>query len=403
MSSSCSGSDERCFPNTFPPLETSSYSLPPDLISQLTASISSQLVYLTSPSSYSALLGVSTSAVAPRDDGTVYTGSGGLALLYIKLGQYTQAENQLERALYTVSQARVSFLCGAPGPLTLLAVLRHKQGAAADLSQIISLAADVTDLSSGLPDELLYGRVGYLYCLLYLRQEIGDSAVPTIIIRKVVEAVLRSGQAMARATKSRSALMFSWHDKVYIGAAHGLAGILTMLLQARHYVTPAEMAELIRPSVDYVLNMQMESGNFPSSKGNEKDRLVHWCHGAPGVCHLLLTAHQVWGEDTDKYILAAKRAGDLVWERGLLKKGPGLCHGVAGNGYTFLHLYQVSGEEAWLHRAAMFGQWLTELVRQDQAIPDRPLSLGEGLAGAVHFLHDLTQDPKNAKFPCLMI
>ena len=60
------------------------------------------------------------------------------------------------------------------------------------------------------------------------------------------------------------------------------------------------------------------------------------------MCHLLLTAHQVWGEDTDKYILAAKRAGDLVWERGLLKKGPGLCHGVAGNGYTFLHLYQVS-------------------------------------------------------------
>ena len=131
----------------------------------------------------------------------------------------------------------------------------------------------MTDLSSGLPDELLYGRVGYLYCLLYLRQEIGDSAVPTIIIRKVVEAVLRSGQAMARATKSRSALMFSWHDKVYIGAAHGLAGILTMLLQARHYVTPAEMEELIRPSVDYVLNMQMDSGNFPSSKGEESETL----------------------------------------------------------------------------------------------------------------------------------
>ena len=75
--------------------------------------------------------------------------------------------------------------------------------------------------------------------------------------------------------------------------------------------------------------------------GNDKDRLVHWCHGAPGVVHLLLTAHTVWGGDTDQYITAAKKAGDLVWERGLLKKGPGLCHGVAGNGYTFLHLYQV--------------------------------------------------------------
>ena len=59
------------------------------------------------------------------------------------------------------------------------------------------------------------------------------------------------------------------------------------------------------------------------------------------MCHLLLTAHTVWGGDTDQYITAARRAGDLVWERGLLKKGPGLCHGVAGNGYTFLHLYQV--------------------------------------------------------------
>ena len=57
----------------------------------------------------------------------------------------------------------------------------------------------------------------------------------------------------------------------------------------------------------------------------------------------------------------------------------------------------------WLYRAFMYGQWLTELVRQDQAIPDRPLSLGEGLAGAVTFLHDLTQDPKSAKFPCFMI
>ena len=63
----------------------------------------------------------------------------------------------------------------------------------------------------------------------------------------------------------------------------------------------------------------------------------------------------------------------------------------------------MTGEEGWLYRAAMFGQWLTELVRKDQNIPDRPLSLFEGIAGAVHFLHDLTHEPKTAKFPCLMI
>lgn len=55
----------------------------------------------------------------------------------------------------------------------------------------------------------------------------------------------------------------------------------------------------------------------------------------------MLAAHKVWGGDTDKYLVAARRGGELVWQRGLIKKGPGLCHGVAGNGYTFLHLYQV--------------------------------------------------------------
>ena len=267
-SSSMSDGDERCFPNNFPPLEEPHYSLPPELAEQLAASISDQLVYISSPSSYSALLGVAAASVSPKDDGTIYTGSGGLALLFIRLGQHTQAEKYLERSLYNVSQARVTFLCGSPGPLTLLAVLRHRQGAAPDLSQILSLASQVTDLSSGLPDELLYGRAGYLHCLLYLRQELGDAAVPTIIIRKVVEAILRSGAAMSRATKSRSPLMFAWHDKVYIGAAHGLAGILVTLLAARYCVTPAEMSEWVQPSVDYVLNMQMESGNFPSSKGS---------------------------------------------------------------------------------------------------------------------------------------
>ena len=63
----------------------------------------------------------------------------------------------------------------------------------------------------------------------------------------------------------------------------------------------------------------------------------------------------------------------------------------------------MTSEDTWLYRAAMYGEWLTELNRPDQNIPDRPLSLFEGIAGAVHFLHDLTLDPKTAKFPCLII
>lgn len=41
-------------------------------------------------------------------------------------------------------------------------------------------------------------------------------------------------------------------------------------------------------------------------------------------------------------MLEAKKLGDIVWERGLLKKGYSICHGVAGNAYTFLALYKAT-------------------------------------------------------------
>jgi hypothetical protein len=47
-------------------------------------------------------------------------------------------------------------------------------------------------------------------------------------------------------------------------------------------------------------------------------------------------------QDATTFLAAARRAGEVVWERGLLKKGPGLCHGVAGNGYALLALYKAT-------------------------------------------------------------
>ena len=51
------------------------------------------------------------------------------------------------------------------------------------------------------------------------------------------------------------------------------------------------------------------------------------------------------------YLDAAAACGEVVWERGLLYKGYGLCHGVSGNAYTFLQLYRLTGKQAYLDRA----------------------------------------------------
>jgi len=45
----------------------------------------------------------------------------------------------------------------------------------------------------------------------------------------------------------------------------------------------------------------------------------------------------------EKYLNAAVQYADIVWKRGLLTKGYGLCHGVSGNSYAFMSLFQLTG------------------------------------------------------------
>jgi len=92
-------------------------------------------------------------------------------------------------------------------------------------------------------------------------------------------------------------------------------------------------------------------------------------------------------------------AGELVWNKGLLLKGPGICHGVAGNGYVFLILYRLTNNPKYLYRALQFMNFLThEEFLKHARVPDRPYSLFEGIAGTICFLIDLGE-PTNAIFP----
>ena len=51
--------------------------------------------------------------------------------------------------------------------------------------------------------------------------------------------------------------------------------------------------KLVKPCVDFIDSLQFPSGNYPSSLGRDVDRLIHWCHGAPGVIYMLTMAYEV--------------------------------------------------------------------------------------------------------------
>ena len=86
-------------------------------------------------------------------------------------------------------------------------------------------------------------------------------------------------------------LLYAWHKKVYLGAAHGLCGELSVLLQAAHLVPevldPAAQRDVLA-TLDWVLAQRLPSGNLSSSLGKDTDELVQFCHGATGLLPTLL-------------------------------------------------------------------------------------------------------------------
>jgi len=97
-----------------------------------------------------------------------------------------------------------------------------------------------------------------------------------------------------------------------------------------------------------------------------------------------------------------------VYEFGLLKKGTSLCHGISGNAFVFLKLYEITKDKSWLQKANNYLWFAKNRFDSLFSVPDSPCSLFIGIAGLLDFLHNFIQlkrDPENfnTKFPCLDI
>lgn len=189
-----------------------------------------------------------------------------------------------------------------------------------------------------------------------------------------------------------SAFPWSWHDSVYFGCAHGTAGIMLTLLRLGNLVSDELMTRLLQLAA-------LPSGNMKSSIHSTRDKLVQWCHGAPGFVALLLEYEAATTDPSlrAQYHDTAARALDCIWERGLLTKGGGICHGIAGNGYSFLAAFQkyrgtAQERSEHLYQATVFANEILALGPGQSCLgADAPYSLFEGLAGTVHFLMDVRQ------------
>lgn len=332
----------------------------------------------------------------------MYTGVLGTAYLLFKSYQVTRNEDDLKLCLENVEACdvasrdseRVTFICGYAGVCALGAVAAKCLGDDQLYDRYLARFRGIR-LPSDLPYELLYGRAGYLWACLFLNKHIGQESISSERMRSVVEEIFRAGRQLGN--KGTCPLMYEWHGKRYWGAAHGLAGIMNVLMHTE--LEPDEIKD-VKGTLSYMIQNRFPSGNYLSSEGSKSDRLVHWCHGAPGVALTLVKAAQVY--NTKEFVEAAMEAGEVVWSRGLLKR-VGICHGISGNTYVFLSLYRLTRNPKYLYRAKAFASFLLDksekLISEGQMHGgDRPFSLFEGIGGMAYMLLDMN-DPTQALFP----
>ncbi|KAK4769897.1 hypothetical protein SAY87_030429 [Trapa incisa] len=337
------------------------------------------------------------------NDFTLYTGLLGTAFLLFRAYQIMKNPKDLTLCSQIVkgcdfashNSRNVTFICGKAGVYALGAVVSKELADAESLNYYLNQFRMIR-LSSNLPDELLYGRVGYLWACLFLNKHLGDDTIPASSMREVINEIMKNGRSLAR--RGRSPLMFEWYGEKYWGAAHGLAGIMRVLMEME--LKPDE-AEDVKGTLRYMIENRFHSGNYPAAEEDRgRDILVHWCHGAPGMALTLTKAAKVFGDE--EFQQAAAEAAEVVWKRGLLRR-VGICHGISGNAYVFLSLYQATGKAEYLYKAKAFTCFLLDkghelIAKGEMHGGDCPYSLFEGIAGMAYLFVDMLE-PSGARFP----
>lgn len=337
------------------------------------------------------------------EDFTLYAGTLGISFLLFKAYRVTKNENDLSLCLEIVKACDsaslpsrdVTFLCGRAGVCALGAVVAKHAGDQQLLDYYLTQFKKIK-LSRGLPDELLYGRAGFLWACLFLNKHIGEGTIPSTTTRQVVDDIISNGRALGK--KGKCPLMFEWYGEKYLGAAHGLAGIMHVLMDMD--LKPDE-AQDVKGTLKYMIKNRFPGGNYPVSEEDRKrDALVHWCHGAPGIVLTLAKAAKVFGDK--EFLEAVTESAEVVWNRGLLKR-VGICHGISGNTYVFLTLYRLTGNMEYLYRAKAFACFLLDqahklISKGEMHGGDRPYSLFEGMGGMAYLFLDMIE-PSEARFP----
>lgn len=157
------------------------------------------------------------------------------ALLYINRAKRNARQYSRSR------DERCAFVCGNAGIYAVSAVIsdlnKNKEVLQQDLKDFEKgfEACKPINFSKYGSDELLVGRAGYLSGVYWLNQTLRPQPFAGDAIVELCESIVQSGRQYSKAKRCSFPLMYQYHSTEYLGAAHGLCGILHMLLESPWY------------------------------------------------------------------------------------------------------------------------------------------------------------------------
>lgn len=246
------------------------------------------------------------------------------------LRQWAEAYIAVDRKDVTIKELVPDNFGVSDEAISFAAVKACLSGSDEDVSQFLAVLTPFltkrTELKEGETrepfwQEIVFGAAGALYILRAVRHWVPSSASA---INKVVNQFT---DLLVRAKDDHPEKIWTFASKKYTGAAHGELGNITQIV----LTTPSRAAEF-KLQLEKLLSLQMENGNFPAEVGRvDGSEYVQYCHGAGGFVFGLQSLRPFYPELHEDIDKAIKRLQSVIWDKGLLKKEPSLCHGIFGN------------------------------------------------------------------------